>query len=90
MAALALFALLYCGLRTYTGYLTHRAISLLDEATRIQVGATEDSILPLVSHYRGVRWTPPPPTPIDDCPKPAECEYRNVHIPNYAYPPLGN
>jgi hypothetical protein len=85
MAALVLIALLYCGLRIYTGYLTHRATSLLDEATRIQVGATEDSILPLVSRYHGVKWTPPPPTPIDDCSDKAECEYRNARIPDYAY-----
>ena len=68
IAALVFIAILYCSLRAYTGYLAHRAVSLLAEAARIQVGATEDSILPLVARYGGVKWVPETPVPIDDCP----------------------
>ncbi len=85
LAVFVFIALVYCGLRVYTSYHADRAISLLAEATRIQVGATEDSILPLVARYGGVKWTPPPPIPTDDCPIKAECEYQNAHIPDYAY-----
>jgi len=85
VAALVLIALLYCGIRAYTVYLTHRAISLLDEAARIQVGATEDSILPLVARYGGVKRKPDPPIQTDDCADKAGCEYYNAHLPDYAY-----
>jgi hypothetical protein len=85
MAALVLIALLYCGLRAYTGYLAHRAFSLLDEAARIQVGATEGSILPFVARYGCVKWIPESPIPTDDCPIKANCEYHNAHLPDYAY-----
>jgi hypothetical protein len=85
MAALVLIALLYCGLRAYTGYLAHRAVSLLAEAARIQVGATEESILPLVARYGGVKWKPYSPIPANDCADKAGCEYHNAHLPDYAY-----
>ena len=84
-ATLFLIALLYCGLRAYTGYFAHRAASLLDEAARVKVGATEASILPLVARYGAVKWKPYSPIPTDDCADKAGCEYYNAHLPNYAY-----
>jgi hypothetical protein len=93
-----LIALLSCGLRVYTAYLANRAVALLDEAARIPVGATEDSILPLVSRYGGQKQIPPPPQSTDDCPvapdgicfqqapeSNADREYRNAHIYDYSY-----
>jgi len=85
MAALVLIALLYCGLRIYAGYLAHRAVSLLAEADCIQVGATEDSILPLVARYGAFKWKPESPIPTDGCPDKARCEYYNAHRSDYAY-----
>lgn len=84
-AVLFLVAFLYCGLRSYTVYVAHRAVSVLDEAARIQVGATEASILPLVARYGGVKWKPYSPIRIDDCADKAGCEYQNAHLPDYAY-----
>ena len=81
MFVVVFIALLCCGLRVYTAYLAHRAVALLDEAARIQVGATEDSILPLVSRYGGQKQIPPPPEDIENCPNKADCEYQNAHIP---------
>jgi len=80
-----LIVLLFCGLRVYTVYSTHRAVLLLDEATRIQIGATENSILPLVTSYSGVKQAPPPPERTDDCPSKADCEFWNAHLPDYSY-----
>jgi hypothetical protein len=77
--------LLCCGLRIYTGYMAHRAFTLLDEVSRIPVGSTEDSVLPLVARYGGVKRMPQPPTPIDDCPDKADCAFRNAHIPDFTY-----
>ena len=65
VAALVLIIVLFCGFRAYTVYLTHRAVLLLDEATRIQIGANEDFILPFVARYGAVKQAPTPPEPTD-------------------------
>ena len=85
LVGLGLIVLLYCGARAYTDYITHRAMALLDEAARIQVGATEDSVLPLVARYGGIKGTPWLAEDLNDCPDKAECEYHNAHIPDYSY-----
>jgi hypothetical protein len=85
IATLVLFASLYLALRAYTFYLAHRVVSLLDQAAQIRLGDTEGSILPLVAHYGGYKWTPPPPVSSDDCPVKAQCDYQNSHILDYAY-----
>jgi hypothetical protein len=85
LAGLIIIALLYCGLRVYTVNLGRRSITLLDEAARIPIGASEDSILPLVARYGGTKSTPLPPTPTDDCVDKAACEYQNAHRPDYSY-----
>jgi hypothetical protein len=77
--------LVYCGLRVYTVNLGHKSITLLDEAVRVPIGASEGSILPLVARYGGTKWTLPPPTPTDDCVDKAACEYQNAHRPDYNY-----
>ena len=84
-AAFALILIIYCGLRVYTVNLGHRGIALLGEAARISVGASEDSILPLVARYGGTKSMPLPPTPADDCVDKAVCEYQNAHRPDYCY-----
>jgi hypothetical protein len=98
VAALVLIVVLFCGFRAYTVYLTHRAVLLLDEATRIQIGANEDSILPLVARFDVFKQAPPPPEPTEDCPvtvdsicmqnPPQSREdlgYWNAHHPDYTY-----
>jgi len=85
VAALLCIALLYCGLRAYTLYLTHRAISLLDEAARIQIGATEDSIRPFVSRHGFVKWNQYSPVSCDDAVNKADCAFHNAHLPDYAW-----
>jgi len=84
-AAFVFVLLIYFSLRVYTVNLGHRSITLLDEAARIQIGASEDSIVPLVTQYNGVKWTPPPPGPVDDCVDKTDCEYQNAHRPDYQY-----
>jgi hypothetical protein len=85
VATLVLIVLLYCGLRAYTVYLTHRAVLVLDEAARIQVGSTERSILPFVARYGAVKWKPQQPISTNDCPDKASCERFNANLPDYAY-----
>jgi hypothetical protein len=98
VGALVLIIVLFCGFRAYTVYLTHRAVLLLDEATRIQIGANEDSILPLVARYSFVKQAQSPAEPSDHCFGPPngiclelspqsreELEYWNAHRPDYTY-----
>jgi hypothetical protein len=98
VAALVLIIVLFCGFRAYTVYLTHRAVLLLDEATRIQIGANEDSILPFVARYGFVKQAPPSPEPTGNCPVTTdgicldlspqsreELDYWNAHRPDYTY-----
>jgi hypothetical protein len=85
IAAFAVMFLIYCGLRVYMVNLGSRSITLLNESARIQIGASEDSILPLVTQYGGVKWTPRPPAPLDDCFDKTACEYANAQRPDYQY-----
>ena len=85
IAGLVFVALLYCSLRVYSAYLTDRALSLLNEATSIKIGATEESILPLVARYGGSKFAAQQPVPIDDCPSKPECKRWNAHLPDYSY-----
>ncbi|HTJ29524.1 MAG TPA: hypothetical protein VL346_03450 [Acidobacteriaceae bacterium] len=57
----------------------------MKEAVRIQVGASEDSVRPLLGEYRSVKLQPQPPLSIDDCPDKTECAYENARIPDYTY-----
>ena len=72
VAAFVLIIVLFCGFRAYTVYLTHRAVLLLDEATRIQIGANEDSILPFVARYGFVKQAQSSAEPSDHCPGPPQ------------------
>lgn len=85
ISVLLIVVFAYGGLRAYTVYLTHRAVILLGEATHIQIGDSEESVLPLVARYGGVKQLPPPPEPTDDCRIKAACKDRNAHIPDYTY-----
>ena len=85
ITAFVVMLLIYCGLRVYTIKLGHRSITLSYEAARIQIGGSEDSVLSMVTRYGGVRWTPPPPGPVEDCVDKADCEYQNAHRPDYQY-----
>lgn len=85
IGAFVLIILVCCGLHAYTHYVAHQAITLLDETARIPIGANEDSVLPLVARYGGIRLVPPSPTPTDNCVDKEECEYQNARIPDYIY-----
>ena len=85
IAAFVVALFIYCGLRVYMINLGHRSITLLSEAAQIQIGASEYSILPMVTRYSGAKWTPAPPGPVNDCVDKAACEYQNEHRPDYQY-----
>jgi len=78
-------AALWCSLWTYVGYERHRAVSLFTEASRVRVGDTEASILPLLGRYGGYRWMtealPPEAEWIDK----DEYSYQINRVSDYSY-----
>jgi hypothetical protein len=57
----SLFAVLLIscvGLHIYSRYAMDRALSLLSDATSIEVNDKEESVLPLIAHYGGTKWYP--------------------------------
>ena len=85
IAAIVLVLILCCGLRIYAAHMANRAFTLLDEASRIAVGSTEDSVLPLVARYGGVKRIDEPSIQIDNCSNGADCDYQNAHKPDFSY-----
>lgn len=84
-AGFILALLIYCSLRIYAHYIANRAVKVLHEAAQIQIGATEDSILPFVTRFGAVKWNPESPESVEDCVDKASCEYHNAHLSDYAY-----
>jgi hypothetical protein len=85
LVAVTLLLTLWAGLFVYKFYLAHRVTVLLKEAAQIQIGASEASILPFVSRYKGARFAAWQAQQIDDCPDRAECAYMNSQLPDYSY-----
>jgi hypothetical protein len=85
IAALVLAAALYGSLRAYVEYEAHRATSMLAEASRVQVGATEASVLQLIRRYGGYKWTPEPLPPREDWTDLYEYEYQKNMLSDYGY-----
>ena len=44
----------------YVGYEVHRARLMFEETSRVRVGDSEASVLPLVRRYGGFKWAPEP------------------------------
>jgi hypothetical protein len=57
-AAIVLAAAVYGLPWAYVECEAHRAETMLAEASRVQVGDAEASILPLVRRYDGLKWRP--------------------------------
>jgi len=85
VAVLAIIAVLYVSVRAYVGYEVHRAMSMLAEASRLQIGAAEATVLPMVKRYGGFKWTPEPLPPGKDCMDPEECDYERNLLSDYRY-----
>lgn len=85
IAVLVLAAVLYGSLRAYVEYEAHRATSMLAEASRVQVGATEASVLQLVRRYDGYKWTPEPLPPRENWTDLYEYEYQKNLVSDYGY-----
>jgi hypothetical protein len=69
----------------YVEYESHRAESMLAEASRVQVGDTETSVLPLVSRYGGFKWAPEQLSPREDWIDKDEYDYQKNRLSDYKY-----
>jgi hypothetical protein len=78
-------AALWCSLWTYVGYERHRAVSLFAEASRVRVGDTEASILPLLGHYGGHKWMTEPLPPKEQWIDKDEYDYQMNRLSDYSY-----
>lgn len=58
-AVVIITVLLCAGVWSYTGYQARRAASMLAEASRVRIGDSEASVLPLVGRYGGHKWALP-------------------------------
>lgn len=59
LGVIVVTGLLCLGAWSYTAYQARRASSMLAQASRLRIGDSEASALPLVSRYRGRKWAPP-------------------------------
>jgi len=85
IAALVIIAALWGALWSNVEYQVHRARFMLAELSRIQVGDTEASVLPLVRRYAGSKWTPEPLPPRDQWLDKDEYDYQTGHEIDYKY-----
>ena len=85
VAVLALAAVVYGSLWAYVEYEVHRAKSMLAEASRIRVGDTEASVLPLVRRYGGFKWTPEQLSPREQWVDKDEFDYQKHLLSDYKY-----
>ena len=85
IAVLVVAAVLWGSLRAYTEYEAHRAASMLAEASRLRVGDTEESVLPLVKRYGGYKWTPEPLPPREQWTDLREYDYQRDLVSDYKY-----
>jgi hypothetical protein len=70
---------------TYAQYNSHRAKSLLADASRVHIGDTEASILALTGRYTGFKWTPEPLPPREQWIDKDEYDYQVKEQCDYRY-----
>ena len=83
--ALLVVVAFWASLYAFTGYKAHRAKSLLAEASRIQIGDTESSVLALIGRYGGFKWTPEPLPPREQWLDKDEYDYQTDLQSDYKY-----
>lgn len=75
-----------CGsLWAYVGYEVHRARRMFDETSRVHIGDSEASILPLVQRYRGFKWTPEPLGHRENWLDKEDYDYQKNRVTDYNY-----
>jgi hypothetical protein len=85
LAVLVLAAAVFGSLRAYVEYEAHRAGSMLAEASRVQIGDREGSVLAMVQRYDGFRWTPEPLPPKEQWIDKDEYDYQRSLLSDHKY-----
>jgi hypothetical protein len=82
---LLLVGISYGSLWVYAEYEAHRAKSMFTELSRVRIGDTEASILPLTARYGGFKWTPEPLSPREQWIDKEEYDYQVIRQSDYKY-----
>lgn len=85
LVALAIVAAFWGSLRAYAQYNTHRAKSLLAEASGVHIGDSEESVIALTRRYNGFKWTPEPLPPREQWIDKDEYDYEINFQCDYRY-----
>ncbi len=85
VVVLILAASVYGSLWAYVECAAHRARSMLAAASRIRVGDTEASVLPLVERFGGYEWTPEQLSPREEWIDKDEYDYQKQLLSDYKY-----
>lgn len=85
VAALTTAVVFAVSMRAYVEYKVHRAMAMLAVASRVQVGDTEATVLPLVKRYRGFKWTPDPLGARENWVDKDEYDYEKNLVSDYVY-----
>jgi hypothetical protein len=85
IAVLILAAAVYGSLWARVEYEAYRAKSMLAEASRVQVGDAEASVLPFVRRYGGYKWTPEQLPPREQWIDKDEYDYQTNRLSDYKY-----
>lgn len=85
IAIVASAIVLVVSVRCYVEYEVHRAKAMLTEASRVQVGDAEATVLPLVNQYGGFKWTPDQLGRKEDWIDKDEYEYQKNLVSEYRY-----
>jgi len=85
VAMLATIVVAIVFVRVYVEYEIHRATSMLAEASRVQIGAPETAVLPLVKQYSGFKWAPDSLGPREDWIDKDEYDYQKELVSDYRY-----
>jgi hypothetical protein len=82
---LLIVAAVWGSLWAYFGYEVRRARLMIEETSRVRVGDSETSVLPLVRRYGGFKWRPQPLSPKEDWLDKDEYEYQKNQVSDYKY-----
>lgn len=85
MAVVVILLSAWGSMWAYARYEAHRASIMLAQVSRVSVGDAEASILPLVQHYGGFKWTPEPLPPKEDWLDKDDYEYQDNRRSDYKY-----
>jgi len=85
LVTLVFLAAMWGSFWAFIRYQDHRAMSLIDEASRVRVGDREASVLPLLGRYGGYKWMTERLQPKENWIDKEEYDYQIRRLSDYSY-----